>query len=109
MRSRIEIDKSKIPYSFRIMLGGKPFIMEWHYNSSGDIFTCTLYDSTGNVLVCGEPLIYGETMFADFIRGVDFPAPDLIPLDESGTESTVTWENFGVTVFLTVGDEKKEE
>ena len=107
MRSRIEVDKSKIPYQFQILLGGKRYSMEWQYNSANGIFTCTLYDAAGNVLIYGEPLVYGNPMFSFLNRGTVFPAIDLVPLDESGEETEVTWENFGETVFLTLDDEKK--
>ncbi len=107
MRSRIEVDKSKIPYQFQILLGGKRYSMEWQYNSANSIFTCTLYDTAGDVLIYGEPLIYGNPMFSFPNRGTVFPAIDLVPLDESGEETEVTWVNFGETVFLTLDDEKK--
>lgn len=105
MRSRIDVDKSKIPYQFQIMLGGVRYGMEWQYNKTSGQFTCTLYDAVGNVLVYGEPLVYGNTMFSPLCRGTSLPAVDLVPLDESGEESEITWENFGETVFLTLDDE----
>lgn len=105
MRSRIEVDKTKIPYQFQILLGGKRYSMEWQYNQTSGRFTCTLYDSEGNVLIYNEPLIYGNPLFSFLCRGATFPAMDLVPLDESGTETDITWENFGETVFLTLDDE----
>lgn len=109
MRSRIDVDKIKIPYQFQIMLGGVRYSMEWQYNQTSERFTCTLYDADGNALIYGEPLIYGNPMFSPLCRGTTFPPIDLVPLDESGVETDVTWENFGETVFLTLDDEKKEE
>ena len=44
-------------------------------------------------------------LFRDVYRAGVFPALDLTPLDESGQEQAVTWENLGETVFLTVDDE----
>lgn len=108
MRSRIDIDKSKIPYQFQIMLGGVRYSMEWQYNSASEQFTCTLSDAGGSVLVYGEPLVYGSPMFASLSRGTELPPIDLVPLDESGESDTVTWENLGETVFLTLDDEKEE-
>ena len=48
-------------------------------------------------------------MFSFLNRGTTFPAMDLVPLDESDTEVSVTWENLGETVLLTLEDEKEEE
>lgn len=104
MRSRIEVDKSKIPYQFQIMLGGVRYSMEWQYNQTSRQFTCTLYDVDGNVLVYGEPLVYGNALFSPLCRGTKLPAVDLVPIDESGEETDITWENFGETVFLTLDD-----
>ena len=53
MRSRIAIDKEKIPYQFQIQLGGKRYSMEIQYNYIGQFFTCTLYDAHGAVLIYG--------------------------------------------------------
>lgn len=108
MRSIINVDKNKIPYQFQILLGGKRYSMEWHYNSINDIFTCTLYDSQGNILIYGEPLIYGNPMFSFLQYGTTFPPVMLVPLDESGEATKVTWENFGETVFVTLDDLHKD-
>ncbi len=105
MRSRIAIDKNQIPYQFQIMLGGRRYGMEWQYNARSGCFTCTLSDAEGNVLVYGEPLVYGNPLFAALTRGTQLPPVDLVPLDESGGETAVTWDNLGETVFLTLDDE----
>lgn len=107
MRSRIAIDKDKVPYQFQIQLGGKRYGMEIQYNPVGQFFTCTLYDANGAILIYGEPLIYGNPMFSFLNRGITFPAIDLVPLDESDTEIAVTWDNLGETVLLTLEDEMK--
>ncbi|WOC33060.1 MULTISPECIES: phage baseplate plug family protein [Caproicibacterium] len=105
MRDRIEIDKDLIPYQFDITLAGQPFTVSVDYNRGVDLFTVSLYDSTGALLCAGEPLIYGSPLFRDVYRAGKFPVIDLVPLDESGHESAVTWDNFGKTVFLTIDDE----
>lgn len=105
MRSRIDVDKTKIPYQFQITLGGVRYSMEWQYNQTSKQFTCTLYDAEGNVLIYGEPLVYGNPLFSPLCRSTTFPAIDLVALDESGEENEITWENFGETVFLTLDDE----
>lgn len=105
MRSRIEVDKDKIPYQFQIVLGGVRFQMEFQYNETDERFTCTLYDTDGGVIVYNEPLVYGNPLFSPFMHGRVYPPMDIIPLDESGQESNITWDNFGNTVFLTLDDE----
>jgi len=109
MRSKIEIDKDKILYQFSIQLGGVYFQMEWQWNDTDQRFTCNLYDSYGNVLVYGEPLVLENPMFSPFLRGLTFPAPDLVPYDASGEATEITWDNFGETVFLTLDDEKDSD
>lgn len=105
MRDRIEIDKEMIPYQFDITLAEQPFTISADYNKAADLFTVSLYDSNGMLLSAGEPLIYGRPLFQDVYRSGKFPALDLVPLDESGHDNAVTWDNFGKTVFLTIDDE----
>lgn len=103
MRDIIEVDKSLIPYSFDILLAAELFNLEFHYNKTADLFTVTL-SKNGEVLVYNEPIMYGMPLFSDVYVSDVFPAPDIIPLDESGEENKVTYENFGETVFLTIDD-----
>ena len=49
--------------------------------------------------------MYGNPLFAALTRGTQLPPVDLVPLDESGGETAVTWDNLGETVFLTLDDE----
>ena len=107
MRDRILVEKELIPYAFDILLAGEMFEMSFGYNKSEGIFTVTL-SRDGRVLVYGEPLVYGKRLFEEIYRSGEFPMLDIVPLDESGQECAVTWENFGETVFLTIaqgGDE----
>lgn len=105
MRDRVIIDKNMIPYQFDIILAGQPFSLAVDYNKSADLFTVSLYDSEGTLLIAGEPLIYGQPLFSDVYRAGKFPTVDLVPLDESRKEHSVNWDNFGKTVFLTIDDE----
>ena len=109
MRSKIIVEKDKIPYQFQIVLGGKKFSLEWQYNKKSDRFTCTLYDAQGSPIVYGEPLIYGNPLFSFLPHQDPFPVLTIIPIDESGQGHEVTWENFGETVFLTIDDEERSE
>lgn len=100
MRDRILIDKSLIPYSFEIELGGYIYVFIVRYNSFCDLFTLTLYKD--NNLICTEPIMYGQRLFHDVYIADKYPAIDIVPLDESGRENKVTWNNFNKTVFLTI-------
>lgn len=94
-----------IPYQFDIVLAGQQFTFAVDYNSEADLFTVSLYNSVGELLCAGEPLIYAFPLFHDVYRAGKFPTIDLIPLDESGHENAVTWNNFEKTVFLTIDNE----
>lgn len=107
MRDIIEIEKSEIPCSYDIVLGAEEFNLTFKYNEACDLFTCTL-EKNGEVLVFDEPLVYGVPLFTDIYDSQTFPCLDIVPYDESNTEQTVTWENFGVKVLLTIDDEGDE-
>ena len=108
MRDIIEIEKELLPYNFNIVLAGEEFNMEIMYNERADLFTCTL-SKNGEVVVYNEPLIYGVELFADVYRADYFPALAIVPLDEAGIETAITYENFGKTVFLTIDDKLESE
>lgn len=107
MRNRIDIDKDNIPYSFEILLGNESFEMEWNYNESAGLFTVTI-SKEDEVLVYNEPIIYGVPLFCD-CSDSRLPALSLVPFDESGNVDTITHENFGETVFLTIDEEGEDE
>ena len=79
--------------------------MRFAYNQQADLFSVTLYRD-GKLLCDAEPVIYGVPLFRDVYESGAFPAVDIVPLDESGQEREVTWENFGQTVFLTIDNGK---
>jgi hypothetical protein len=89
------------------VLAGEEFNLDFAYNSKADLFTCTL-SKDDEVLVYNEPVIYGVEMFADVYKSGLFPMVAIVPLDEAGNETAVTYENFGKTVFLTIDDEPEE-
>lgn len=104
MRDRIDINKDLIPYSFDILLGDESFELAINYNESADLFTVML--SKDDVIMCNaEPIVYGVPLFIDIYEEEGYPAIDIIPLDESGHEDIVTYENFNKTVFLTIDNE----
>ena len=108
MRDIIEIEKELIPYNFDIVLAGEEFNIEIMYNESADLFTATL-SKDDEVLVYNEPIIYGVELFCDVYKSDSFPMISIVPLDESGNENTVTYDNFNKTVFLTIDDEPDDE
>jgi len=109
MRDVIEIDKTLLPYAFDIELAGENFIIEAAYNKAADLFTVSLSTSEDETLVYNEPIIYGQELFADVYQSGLFPKISIVPLCESGEETEVTYDNFGVTVFLTIDDEPDDD
>jgi hypothetical protein len=99
----IEIDKEAIPYQFDIELAGEVFTMEIHYNTRFDFFTVTLYKDD-ELIVAGEKIVYGNPLFSSIIDE-RLPKVPIIPIDESGKPvERITWDNFGETVVLLVGE-----
>ena len=107
MRDIIEIEKELIPYDFDIILGSEIFNFEIKWNEIGGFYTITL-SKDDNVLVYDEPVVYGVTLFKDVFDGDTYPCIDIVPYDESGQNTSVTKENFNVSVFLTIDDEQEE-
>lgn len=96
----INIEKELIPYSFEIELGVELFQVGVEYNEVGDFFTLDL-SKDEEVLVSNEKIVYGEPLFSE-IYDARYPAPLIIPIDESGKETRVSWNNLNKTVFLVV-------
>jgi hypothetical protein len=103
----IPIDKANIPEYFSIDLANETFILSFAYNEVGDFFTVSLLKPNeageDTELIMGEKLTLNKPLWSDFTN-MDLPAPQLIPLDLSGQENRITWENLNVTVFLYVND-----
>lgn len=98
----IDIDVSRVPYSFSIKLDDKTFNFTVKYNEIGKFFTVDLLDINGNVLVFGEVIRYGRQLF-NVVEDEHFPIPVIIPLCITSDEvSEVTLENFGKDVKLYV-------
>lgn len=95
----IEIEKDLIPYRFDITLAGEIFYFDVRYNEQADIFTVDLYDVNEDPIVYGEPLVLGKALYDD-LDDERLPLAQLMPLDLSGRESRVTYDNLNKTVFL---------
>ena len=100
-KDRILITKELIPYSFNILLADELFTLTINHNEKHDLFTVAL-EKDGEMICEGEPIIYGCPLFKDIYESGKFPSLDIIPLDESGEQNTVTFKNMNETVFLTV-------
>lgn len=96
----LPINKEDIPYRFEVELRGEIFEFEIHYNAEHDFFTIDIFKNN-EVLAHGEKLVYGQTLFSG-IADTRFPKVDIIPRDESGNETMITFDNFCKTVFLEV-------
>ena len=104
----ITINKKLIPYSFDILLADKWFNLRVDYNNTANLFTVTL--SKDGEEICIEPIIYGKPLFADVFQPNRYPALDIVPIDESGKNKQVTFDNLSDTVLLIVdnGGEESE-
>ena len=106
-RDTIEIDASRAPYEFDIVLADEMYKIGVEYNETGNFFTLSLSkmdaESGEFVEVCaGEPIVYGVPLWNDVYRSNKFPALTIIPYDESGEANAVTFDNLGRNVFLVV-------
>lgn len=96
----IDIDVSRVPYSFSVKLTDKTFTFTIKYNAEGKFFTADLFDISGNVLAFGEVIRYGRPLF-NVVEDERFPIPVIIPSCIASDEiSEITQENFGRDVKL---------
>lgn len=98
----LPIDKDLIPYQFETEFNGFLYTFEVHYNSEYDFFTIDLYRNDDDVIIYGEKLVYGQELFKSLN---DDTLPRLMPLDPSGKETEITFDNLSETVFLQVIDD----
>jgi len=102
----INIDASRVPYSFSVKLTDKTYVFTVKYNDSGSFFTIDLLDLNGNVLAFGEIVRYGRALF-NVVEDERFPIPVIIPLCITGDDiSEVTKDNFGKEVKLYIYERK---
>lgn len=90
-----------IPYSFDIPLADEIYTITVNYNSYADMFTLML-EKNGEMVCYGEPIVYGMPLWKDLYICGKYPALEIVPLDESGNMTAVTFENLNDTVFLTI-------
>lgn len=112
-RDIIEINKKLIPYEFNIVLADETFLIGVNYNKTADLFTLDLSKlniETGEYdEVCkGEPIVYGKPLWEDVFISGKYPAVDIVPIDESGENNAVTFENLNETVFLAIDNSEND-
>ena len=82
--SHIDVDTSKVPYTFSVKLGDRTFAFSIRYNEVGGFFTVDLsIASTGEVLVYGDIVRYGRPLF-NSVEDERFPVPVIMPLCLTG-------------------------
>ena len=96
----IDIDPSRVPYTFTIRLDDLSFIITAKYNDIGEFFTLDLLTSRGEVLVYGDPVRFGRAMWNSF-EDERFPLPIIMPYCLTNDDiSEVTQDNLGNSVRL---------
>ena len=96
----IDVDVSKVPYTFSIKLTDRTFNFTIKYNQEGGFFTVDLLDVNGNVLAFGDIVRYGRPLF-NVVEDERFPIPVIAPVCITNDDiSEVTWDNFGRDVKL---------
>lgn len=106
--SYIEVDVSKVPYSFTVKLTDRTYAFTIKYNNVGGFYTVDLSGVNGEVLAFGEIVRYGRPLF-NVVEDERFPIPVIIPsciTDDSVSE--VTQENFGKDVKLYLYNRRTE-
>lgn len=74
----VEIDTSKVPYTFSVKLTDKTYTFTVKYNEAGSFFTVDLATSDGEPLVYGDIVRYGRPLFGS-VEDERFPLPVIIP------------------------------
>lgn len=104
-KDTILINKSLIPYTFKIVLSSEEFTFRVDYNNAGGFFTIEL-SKDGKTLCSGEPIVYGKPLFED-VRNTEFPAVDIVPIDLSGDFNAVTYDNLCNGVSLVIDNDEQ--
>lgn len=104
----LDVDVSRVPYSFTVKLTDKTYVFTIKYNDTSGFFTADLLDVNGNVLAFGEVIRYGRPLF-NVVEDERFPIPVIIPHCITNDDiSEVTRENFGRDVKLYLHNRKAE-
>lgn len=98
----MHIDKDLLPYRFDLQIAAQVFSFEFRYNATIDVFTVDLYREN-EVLVYGEPIVYGLPLFED-MRDERFPPIRIVPWNIPRDVDEVTYDNLGEDVRLYLSD-----
>ncbi|MBR1438039.1 MAG: hypothetical protein IJ587_05820 [Synergistaceae bacterium] len=102
----INIDVSRVPYTFSVKLLDRTYAFTIKYNETGKFFTADLLDMNNDVLAFGEIIRYGRPLF-NVLEDERFPIPVIIPLCLSSNNiSEITKENLGREVKLYIYERK---
>ena len=101
MRDYITINKDSLPYTFDILLADELFTIDVSYNRVSDSFVLGL-KKDGEVICAGEPIVYGVPLWQDVFVAGKYPALTIIPFDESGETTAVTYDNLNNAVKLII-------
>lgn len=106
----LSIDKTLLPYKFDITLDNVLYSFDVRYNNNFDFFTIDLYRQN-EILVFGEKISHNLPLFgakvqkiSDYFtiipRNIKYPKLLLIATDLTEKEKTITYKNFGESIFL---------
>lgn len=95
----LPVRASRLPDAFRVSIGGRRLRFTVRYNSEGDMFTVTVADNQGNVIVENRPLVYGADLFSDIVDSRIPARVHIVPFDTAGKHDVVNRSNFMVDVF----------
>ena len=102
----LDIDVSRVPYTFSVKLSDKTYLLTVKYNEVGGFFTLDLLDTNNDVLAFGEIIRYGRPLF-NVVEDERFPIPVIIPLCLTSDDiAEVTKENLGKEVRLYLYERK---
>lgn len=100
----LEFDLNNLPDPQEMELANGTFRLTLQWNELGQFFTIdieSLDDDTHKIT--GEPVTFGVPLW--YWAAYDWLPPErLVPMDEAGLESTVTWGNFQKTVWIMDAD-----
>lgn len=103
----ITINKSLIPYTFSILLGGELFDFRVNYNETHGFFTIEL-SKDGEIVCSGEKIVYGKRLFEEIFVYGKFPIIEIIPLDLSGEYTDVSFDNLSEVVHLYIDNQEED-
>lgn len=94
---QLVINKEMIPISMLMVIEGNQYQVEFQYNNSYDFFTVSLSQNDIQIIT-GEKVVLGKPLFTSI--GYPFEETYFIPLDLSGENHSITYDNFNETVLL---------